>query len=156
MRLLGFRPRGSPPPALASSDVAVTADDRPTTLLGVFSDFVRSPKTVVPNDRPTTVLAFLSDLARSREQARTFAFYSVFVVSAILLMLTGCFCLACFVVVMSAREVHGVPATAIVSTGIGGASLLTLVTALIARLVKRILKGGSRDGGTKKPPDTSS
>jgi hypothetical protein len=131
MRLFGFRPRGSPPPALASSDSGG-----------------------VPGSRPTTVLGFLSDLAKSPEQARTLALTVVFTAGALLLIATGCFALACFTVAMAAREVHGVPATAIVSTGFGGASVLTFVVALIRRMIRKPSTADRSDGGAGKPSDT--
>jgi hypothetical protein len=96
------------------------------------------------------VLGFLSDLSRNPTQAATFTKHFVVVIVA----LTVCFILvclgvilACLGVVMAAKEVgNGVSPTAIIAVAFFGGVLLTFLSAMLTRSIRKQAKNHPADG----------
>jgi hypothetical protein len=87
-------------------------------------------------DRPSTFVELLSDLSKSLKQTATlvFLFGSIFVIASLCLM--G----VLFAVSTAAEGVRGIPVRYILSIGAGGASLVTFVTAVVTRRIKKLAK----------------
>lgn len=98
------------------------------------------PRSERPAGRPSTFIELFSDLSKDREHAATF----VRTVGWILVIATICvviviatICVA--VVVEAAKGIKGVPFY-VLPAGLGGASLVTLITTLLTRWVRRLGK----------------
>jgi len=88
--------------------------------------------------RPATGLEYLSDLTSDPKKALLF----VFIFGSLIVISAASFAGVIFVIMEAAKQLRGVPVSATVSVGIGGASLLTLLSALIARVLRNLSKGG--------------
>ena len=106
------------------------------------------PATPAPllSDRPSTVLGLLSDLTRDPRQAIVF----VFIVGSLLVIITLCFVGACFAIVAAAKGIKGVPMSATVSVGLSGASIVTLVSTIVARKFRKAAKADQTAATTDK------
>jgi hypothetical protein len=102
-------------------------------------------------DRPSTVIGFLWDLSLNPKQAFVF----VIMIGAIAVIVTACIVGASYGVAAAAKGVKGVPLRYIWSLGLPAASLVTLVTTMVRRWIRRpkALPGGGSSG---KNPDGSS
>lgn len=131
--------RGSPsPPPLPQPASLSPAPSPPAP-----SPPAPSPPAPLLADRPATVIGLLSDLCRDPRQAGTFLMISF----GLLLAATFCVVGACVVVNLAAKGIKGIPLRYAVWGGFSGASLLTLVTTLVARRIRKML-GTSRANAT--------
>lgn len=105
----------------------------------------------LPSTRPVTGLEFVSDLASDSRKARTF----VFLVGSLLVIAAVCIAGVCFAIMAAAREVEGVPVLTTVSVGAGGASLLTVLGAVVKRWIKERPKSAKRTGSSEPPNGAS-
>jgi len=104
------------------------------------------PSAPAPPDRPSTVIGLFSDLSMSPKQAVTF----VFVVGSIIIIASLCFVGVCFAVAAASRGMKGIPLRYIFSIGVSGASVVTLVTALVTHRFRKWAKavqGDAADDG---------
>lgn len=102
-----------------------------------------------PSDRPSTIIGFFSDLSKNPKQAFTF----VLTVAGIIGVATLCFAGACFAVTEAAKGIKGVPLQVILPVGVSGASLLALATTLVAGWIRRLLKASRADAASGHKQD---
>lgn len=101
----------------------------------------------MPTPRPATGLEFMSDLTSDFKKAGIF----VFIVGSVAVIVAGCVAGDCFAVMEAAKEVRGVPASVTTSIGAGGASVLTLISALIMRGLRSLSRGGRQTESSGSP-----
>jgi uncharacterized membrane protein YdcZ (DUF606 family) len=105
----------------------------------------------VPN-RPSTVIGFLSDVTSNPKQAATF----VFVVGAIIFIASVCFMGACLAVAVASKGIKGPQLRYMWPFGVGGASMVTLVTTLVVRwILRKLWKAAKGDAGDGSQNDGS-
>jgi hypothetical protein len=107
---VGWRSPPSPPLPVPAPPPAPLLDQRPSDFIGLVSDLARDPKQAL------TIVAALGLL---------------------LVIATGCVVGACFAVAAAAKSVNGVPLRYVWPIGVSSASLVTAITAIIARVVRK-------------------
>ena len=112
---------------------------------------VSMPSSPPAPGRPATALEFASDLSKNFPQALTF----VFLVGSLLVILAACIAGDCFAVMVAAKELKGIPATTTFSIGLSSASVVTLVSTLVARWIRNHSKGAGPSGTTGPPSGTN-
>lgn len=116
----------------------------PSGLPSAASSSMPTPR---PATRPATGLEFISDLTSDFKKAGIF----VFIVGSVAVIVAGCVAGDCFAVMEAAKEVRGVPASVTASIGAGGASVLTLISALIMRGLRSLSRGGRQTESSGSP-----
>lgn len=107
---VGWRSPPSPPLAVPEPPPAPLLDKRPSDFIGLVSDLARDPKQAL-----TIVMAL----------------------GLLLVIATVCIVGSCIAVAAAAKGISGVPLRYVWSIGVSGASLVTAITAIIARAVRK-------------------
>lgn len=107
------------------------------------------PPAPLLDQRPSDFVGLLSDWARDPKQALTI----VAALGLLLVIAAACVAGACIVVAEAAKGLNGVPLRYVWPVGVSGASLVTAITAIIARAIRKrprpsigdVANGGKQD-----------
>ena len=109
------------------------------------------PSAPAPPNRPSTVVGFFWDLSMNPKQAATF----VFIVGSIIVIASLCFSGACFAIVEASKGIKGIQLRYVLTVGISGASILTLVTTLVTGWLRRLAKAARVDAASADKPNST-
>lgn len=91
------------------------------------------PPAPLLDQRPSNFIGLVSDLARDPKQALTI----VMALGCLLVITAGCIVGSCLAVAAAAKGINGIPLRYVWSVGVSGASLITAITAIIARAIRK-------------------